>query len=160
MFLNYLKVSLRNLKQNKVISAINIIGLAIGMACTLFLLLLIFHEFSFDRYHKNAENIYRIVKGSPDKNLPNRATAPPSMAASLKSEFHEIIGTVRINKFGTTVGYKDNYFIEKDIIRADPSIFKIFTFPFIEGNPETALIQPNSIAISEAAVTIEQCTPM
>jgi len=150
---NYLKIAFRNLKRNKIYSAINIVGLAIGMACTIFLLLLVFYEFSFDRYHKNSENIYRIVKGEKDKNIPNRATAPPSMAVALKNEFPEIIETVRIDNFGSpVVGYNSKFFTERGIIIADPSIFKVFTFPFIQGNPETALIEPNSIVISETIV--------
>jgi putative ABC transport system permease protein len=151
MVQNYLKIAFRNLKRNKIYSAINIIGLAIGMTCTIFLLLLIFYEFSFDRYHKNAENIYRIVKGEMDKNIPYQATAPPSMAAALKNEFPEIVETVRIDKYyNLIVRFKDTYFMESNIVRADPSIFKIFTFPFIKGNPETALAEPNCVVITKS----------
>ena len=151
MVQNYLKIAFRNLKRNKIYSAINIIGLAIGMTCTIFLLLLIFYEFSFDRYHKNAENIYRIVKGEMDKNIPYRATAPPSMAAALKNEFPEIVETVRIDKYyNLIVRFKDTYFKESNIIRADPSIFKIFKFSFIKGNPETVLAEPNCVVITKS----------
>ena len=152
MFKNYLKVSLRIIKRQKIYSFINIFGLAAGMACCILILLWVWFELSFDRFHENSGNIYRMIRESE---LNNRtyldALTPPPLGPEMKEKCPEVKGFVRYRKFVGTVllAKEDNRFYESDGAYTDPSFFEVFTIPFIKGNPETALRDKYSVVLTE-----------
>jgi putative ABC transport system permease protein len=150
---NHLKIAVRNLLKYKVYSFINILGLAIGMACCILILLYIQDELSYDRFHENAHRIFRVSRQwfNPDgtSSLHLGHVAPP-IAPLLKNDFPDIIHAVRLIGGGTTlVRYEARYFEEPGFYFADPEIFDVFTLPFIKGDPKTALLDPNSVVITE-----------
>jgi len=148
MFKNYLKIAFRNLLKHKSYATINILGLAIGLACCFLILLFIFNELSYDRYHTKADQIYRVVENEPRKGC---GTATPFLLApTLKSAFPEIQETVRIISQSMEVKCGKSFITESHIICADASFFKIFTLPLIKGSPEAVLAQPNSLVITRA----------
>jgi putative ABC transport system permease protein len=151
MFRNYLKVALRNLWKHKGYSFINIAGLAVGMACTLFILLWVQDELSYDRFHAKAKGLYRVEQeqeGGQGRFHVN--VTPYPMGPGLKAEIPEIKDVARIARPGTfVVRYGENAFYESRTMAVDPSFLKMFTFPLVKGNAETALGQPGSLIITE-----------
>lgn len=154
MFKNYLKTTWRILRRSKGFSFINITGLAVGMACSLTIAFYIHHELSFDRFHKDSKRIYRvcshIIQGDED----NRGawTSPP-LAEALKAEFPEVEAAARYSPWSTTylVRAGDKQFLEKGVRFVDASFFDIFDFPFLAGDPATALQDPLTIVITQSA---------
>ncbi len=150
MFSNYFKIAFRNLIRHKSYSLINISGLAIGMACCIMILLWVQDELSFDRFHKNSDSIYRVdtymsVSGG-ERNI---VSTPALLGPALTKDFAEIAGATRLkSRYRMLVRSGENSYFEK-IDFADPALFTIFTFPFLKGNPETALTDPMSIIITE-----------
>ena len=151
MFRNLLKISLRNLVKDKAYSAINIAGLTIGITCSLFLLLYILDETSFDRYHKNAENIYRIVSNikEPD-NAFTWAVVQMPLADELNDNYPEIENAVRFASMSRNQ-YKngEREFYESEFFLADSTVFDMFSYEFIAGDPGTALDHPFNIVLTE-----------
>ena len=143
MFKNYLTIAIRNLVRHKGYSLINIAGLAIGMACCLLIVLYVQYEFSYDRYHENVEQIYRVVDESG-------AQTPGLMAPALLDDFPPIIHATRIKHFEKAlISYGNKRFYEDRVFFADPSVFEVFTFPLIKGNSKTALQAPYSMVITQ-----------
>jgi len=158
MFKNYLKTALRNMARNKLYSILNISGLSIGLACFILIGLYIIHEKSYDRFHKNARNIYRVVKKSNLESgvVRNSATVPSLLATSLKSEYPGIVeDVVRFwHYWGLgNVQHKDNIFKEVNFAFADSTVFNIFDFEFLIGNPNDALNAPYSAVITKTAAS-------
>ena len=151
MFKNYLKVALRNLWKNKAFSAINIIGLATGLAVCLLIVLYVVDELSYDKYNVNADRIYRLDADIYFNNTSAIfAVAPDPLAPAMKRDFPEIEEITRINYQGGILVKKDNRNVQDDHAAfADSTFFKVFTIPMIAGNPSTALKEPNSIVIDE-----------
>ena len=151
MFRNYLKVALRNLWKNKAFSAINIVGLAAGLAVCLLIVLYVIDEVSYDKYNKNADRIYRLDADIYFNNTSAIfAVAPDPLAPTLKRDFPEIEEEVRINNQADILVKKDNQNVQDHHAAfADSTFFKVFTIPMIAGNPSTALKEPNSIVIDE-----------
>ena len=152
MLKNYALIALRNLMRNKAYSAINIFGLALGVACCLLLTLYILDEIGFDRHHKQAENLYRIVtEFTSDNDFGKLGTASPPIAMTMKDEIPEVESAVRI--VSTTsqnlIRYQDNLFYETDGYVADSTLFEVFTYDLKQGNPQTALTHTNSVVLSE-----------
>jgi putative ABC transport system permease protein len=150
MITNYLKITKRNLLKHKFYTAINILGLAIGLACSLIMALYVADELSYDRYHENSSRIYRVDPdiryGGKDLRL---AVGPAPLAEALKNDYPEVESATRFRSWGSFLVKKtDENFKENNVIWADPSVFKVFSFDVIKGNAETALNEPNSIAIS------------
>jgi len=147
---NYLKIAFRNLWKNKAFSAINITGLAIGIATSLVIMLYIAHELSYDRFNKNADRIVRVVfRGMVKGEAMNESNVFPPVAATLKAEFPEVEEAVRIRYGGGTIlEHNGKSFQEPFLGYADPSIFKIFSINLINGNANTALNAPNTIVLS------------
>lgn len=149
MIKNYLKIALRNIKKHTWYSFINIAGLAIGMTCCILILLWVQDELSYDRFHENASDIYRVIQ---DINFADHSTTwtitQGPLGPSLKKDFPEIINATRITGRGLRLTHNDRSFDEV-VGMADPSIFEMFTFPLIKGNPATALSDPNSIVLTE-----------
>jgi putative ABC transport system permease protein len=150
---NYIKIALRNMKRHKGYTFINIAGLAVGIACTVFILLWVQDELSFDRFHENADRIYRVVFSTSDDGSPTNANGAFGVGPALKRDFPEVIETVRIRKMGQGVkryvGYKDKKYYELGFFFSEPAIFTVFDFPLVKGDPEKALDGPNSIVLTE-----------
>ncbi|MEO1033485.1 MAG: ABC transporter permease [Bacteroidota bacterium] len=150
MIRNYFKIAFRNLLKNKVYSAINIGGLAIGMACFLLIALFIQNELSYDHYHEKADHIYRVIhKGDADKSDPWVWGNAP-IGPALKSDFPEIIEKVQFSgRSDILLTYEENSFQESECFYVDATVFDVFSWPLIYGEPETALETPYSIVLTE-----------
>ncbi len=152
MIKNYLKIALRNLKIHKAYSFINIFGLAIGMTYCILIALYVQDELSFDRYHENAACIFRLVPDLGTDTEPRRlAQGSPPMAPLIKAEFPEVVDAVRFSKTSGLFQYQDKQFQEDAVYFTDASIFNVFSFDLIKGNPEKILNSPNTLAINEKA---------
>ncbi|MDP9048562.1 MAG: ABC transporter permease [Bacteroidota bacterium] len=160
MIKNYLKIAWRNMMKNKFFSLVNIFGLSVGLACCMLIALYLHYENSYDSYQENIKNLYQVgtsfvKKGEKDYPMPY--TSPP-VAAAMKREFPEIAESTRLlglmSEDKNLVQYRPangdkKSFLEEHGYIADPAFFKLFTYDFIEGSPRTALINPNTIVISE-----------
>lgn len=152
MFKNYLKIAFRNLWKNKGFSAINIFGLASGLAICLLILFYVNNELGYDRYNTKADRIYRI---DGDLQFGGNhfvlAQVPDPMGAALKQDFPQVEQYVRFRGHGGIMVKKGNQNIEEDkVIYTDSTLFSVFTLPMIQGDPTTALTQPNSVVITES----------
>ncbi|MFH1194891.1 MAG: ABC transporter permease [bacterium] len=152
MIKNYLLIALRNIKRYKGYSLLNILGLSIGVASCLFILLYIQFELSYDNYHKDADRIYRVANSrKTDARLELFATAPMGAAQTIKENFPEVIEAARCSEGNICqVKYKDKQFIEEKTGYVDNELFKIFNIPFIHGNPATVLTRPRTVVITES----------
>ncbi len=152
MFNQYLKTALRNLQKNKFYSLVNIVGLAIGITTFILISLYIHYHLSFDRIHENYKRIYRIdrIVQLTDKEERSNETWFP-ISRELKERFPEIEQGVVTRYFGGEYfsSTKDKTFYENDGLYAENSFFNIFSFAFIEGNPQNALSETFSIVLSE-----------
>ena len=155
MFRNYIQIGLRNLWKNKKFSFINIFGLATGMACSLLIFLFVTDELSYDRYHKDAVCIYRVVKdfvNDDGSRLPD-ATTPPALAPSMQKQLPEVEKVTRVfPNWGRDflIKYGDKKLIEEKLYRADSSFFDVFDFPFVKGDAKSAFRDINSIVLTES----------
>ncbi|MFC1725194.1 ABC transporter permease [candidate division KSB1 bacterium] len=151
MFKSYFKTSLRNLRKYKLYSFINIFGLAIGIASCITILLYIRFELSYDKFNSNAENIYRLSNSAS-------TNSPFILGDKLPEQVPEIKNIVRFRLVSAFLAenekklfkVEDQYFYVNGVFLAEPSVFEIFTFPFTSGNPENALVNPNSMVITES----------
>jgi putative ABC transport system permease protein len=149
MFTNYLKITFRNIERNKGYALINVFGLAIGLACSIFIILWIQDELCYDRYHEKADRIYRIVHESQsDGAIRQSVRTSAQLAPALVQDFPEVENAVRFSRNKYLIAYANKQFWH-NIYFADPSVFEIFTIPFTKGDPKTALNEPGSIVISE-----------
>jgi len=150
---NYIKIAFRNLQKHKAYSLINILGLALGMAVCLLILMFIRYELSYDKYHDHSDRIYRMERrflASDGSIRGGFATLAPSFTPFLELDFPEMEHIVRIFDSGDTlVRYKDNKFIEDRFFFAEHDVFEVFTILLILGEEGTALTEPNSVVISE-----------
>ncbi|MXV51456.1 FtsX-like permease family protein [Pedobacter sp. HMF7647] len=154
MIKNLFLVALRNLKRDKWYGLLNILGLTIGITFSLFLIFYIKDELSYDRYHKNADRIYRIASYNkePDKPEMKWAVTPASMAPALKRDYPEVDQSLRMLGTGKTMFKNgDLRFYEDAIFLCDSNIFKVFSYNFIEGNPNSALIEPHSMVLTQSS---------
>ncbi len=151
MFINYMKTALRNIKRHKGYSFINIAGLTLGITCCLLIMLWVFDELSFDRFHKNAKNLYRIEQDYFYSGETYHVYATPApMGPGIKAEVPDIVEQTRYAGLGNVlVKYGEKAFFEDRARAVDPSFLRMLTFPFISGDPKTALNEPHSIVISE-----------
>jgi predicted permease len=153
MLKNYLKIALRNIIRHKGYSIINMAGLAVGMACCILILLWVQDELNYDRFHENADEIYRVTQKFhlSEGQVSEVVVTSPPLAASLKEEFPEIINSTRITRISDELllRYGNNSFYENRAFFVDSSLFDIFTFPFIKGTPETAFSSESSIVMTE-----------
>jgi putative ABC transport system permease protein len=155
MFKNFIKVSFRNLWKNKIFSFINIFGLASGIACSLLIFLFVKDELSYDRYHKGAENIYRVVKDfvNDDGSRVPDATTPPAVAPAMQREIPGVESVTRVfPSWGRDflIKYGDKKLIEQRLYRADSSFFNVFTCEFIKGDAKNVFRDVKSIVITES----------
>lgn len=154
MIRNYLKIAIRNLMKYKFISFINLFGLTVGLSCCLLILGYILFELSYDRFHRQAQNIYRVERSfiNPDTGIPSLelgSVAPP-IGPLLENDFEEIRKMTRVLSIGSpTVQYEDKIFNERQGYVADEHFMEIFDVEMSLGNPATALDDPFTIMLSE-----------
>ena len=153
MIKNYLKTALRNLSRHKGYSFINIFGFAMGMACCILIFLWVQDELSYDRFHENIDDLYRVVEHqiqSSGEVFPIARTQYP-LGQALVEAYPEFINFTHYSPSSRAlVAFGENTFFETGIAWTDPSFFDMFTFPLLLGDPQTALESKDSILISEA----------
>jgi len=154
MILNYIKTAIRSLLRYKGFSLISIVGLAIGLASCILIILFVANELSYDKFHQNSEQIYRAyLRYEMGSNQFDSPYCPVPLAPTLKEEYAEVLQTTRLyhlnyrNKF-VYVKYDDKQYKEEKFLWADSTVFDVFTIPLITGNPQKALLKPNSIVIT------------
>jgi putative ABC transport system permease protein len=154
MFKNYLKTSLRFLLKNKTYSFINIFGLALGTLCCVYIILYVADQYSYDKHHRDPEDIYRVVT---DLTLPgdthHGASTSPPIVPTMKKDFGEV---VQFTRLASTLGvsknllqYKEKSIYEVDGMYADSTFFDIFSYHFVYGNPANALRERYSVVLTE-----------
>jgi len=145
-----LTTSFRSIKRNLSFSLINISGLSIGLTLVITLLAWLQFEFSFDNFHEKADKIFRVVvEFKSEKSSDNFANTPAPLGEVLKKDIPEVVDYVRFGYLGRVPVNSENEQFWENIELADPSIFSIFSFKLLKGNPETALNNPRSIILSE-----------
>lgn len=160
MLKNLIKTAIRGIKKEKGYSVINIMGLTTGISCSLFLFLYILDELCYDKFHENATNIYRVVTHvkEPDNEFTRTGVQVP-LAEELVTKYPEVINAVRFFTTGRELFQRGNepgsqlenkQFYEEDIYFADSSVFEMFTYKFITGNPVAALNEPYSIVLTQS----------
>jgi len=152
MFFSYLKFAWRNFKKNKVYSFINISGLAIGMVCSILILLWLVDELNYDRFHSNRHSIYRILVDTESANsVTKSSTTPNTLGPVLAENYSDISAVTRyVGGFsGWLIRYEDKSFTNDRWAAADPAFFQMFSFPFLAGNPGTALQEQQSVVITD-----------
>ena len=153
MFKNYLTIALRNLLRHKGYSAINVLGLAIGIACCVLILLYVQDELSYDQHHEKKDRIYRLVESATVAGRPiEAAVTPPPWAPVLAKDYPIIEAFTRIKPPNSRwlIRYKENRFYERYFVFADSSVFDIFTIPFVQGDSKSALADPHTVVLSES----------
>lgn len=151
MFRNYLKTALRYLGRQKGYTALNIIGLTIGISSSLIIILYLYNELSFDQYHEKADRIYRVSSDIKETDDAFRwAVTQNPLGQKLVSEFGEVEQYVRFADNGRTeLTIDDISYFEENVYNVDSTLFDVFTFEFVQGNPETALDAPKSIVLNQ-----------
>jgi putative ABC transport system permease protein len=151
MIKNYIKIAIRNLLKYKGTSFINIFGLSAGITCCILISLFVLDELSYDRYHEKSGQIYRVtLQGIVGTNEFNGAITCAPLAAALARDFPEVVAATRFRSFGFPVlRYGEKVFSEERFFWTDPTIFDVFTIPFIKGDPKTALSKPNTVVITQ-----------
>ncbi len=159
MIKTYFKIAWNNLKKNKIFSFINIFGLSVGLASCMLITLYIINELSYDRYQKNGDHIYQLattfIQQGKETKMPN---TPAPMAQTMKMEFPEVEQASRLMQlfaedktllqFNEKNGVPKSFYETKGCL-VDSTFFRMFTYHFLEGNPETALNEPRTVVISE-----------
>jgi putative ABC transport system permease protein len=152
MLRNYYLTAIRNLLKHKSYFFLNMSGLAIGIASFIFIVLYLFNELSYDRFHDRAENIYRIhVQGQMmGQTLDMAATAAP-MAQALLNDYPEVEQVTRVKESGAWfIGYENRKFNEDGVLFADSTFFDVLDFKLISGDPKKALVKPKSMVITKS----------
>ncbi len=155
MLRNYFIVALRNLLRNKSASLIKIISLSVGMICFAIISLFIYHELSYDRFHENPEQVFRVVKdfvNDDGSRIPD-ATTPPAFGPAIQKDLPEVAYTTRLfPNWGRKylIQYGDIPSYEEGVVRIDSSFFDVFSFPFVKGEKKTATANPNFIILTES----------
>lgn len=149
MIRNYFKTALRNLLRNKSYAAINIIGLALGIAACLLIGIYILHETSYDKFHANANRIARITMEYNSGGTTNAvATTGTKVGPEFQRSFPEVQAYARTLKYARVVSYEQKVFEEENFLYADSAFFSIFSYPLIEGDAATALNSPDKIVVT------------
>ena len=154
MIKNYLKIALRNLKRNKVYMSINVMGLAIGIACGILIFSLVKFHLGVDKFHHDADRIYRIVTEQHRDNISYTAGVPSPLGKAFRTDYDYAEKTARIAIFEDAL-----ITIKKDVVYkkfkertgtafTEPEYFDIFNFPLLQGNKKTVLVEPNTAIIT------------
>lgn len=153
MFRNYLKLAIRNLLKHKAYSFINIAGLALGMACCILILLYVQDELSYDKFHRDADRIFRVAMTIDTRGVPTSfAPTMGPLAAALVNDYPEITEVVQVLSARTVQvsPAPDQHYYEERAYLADSSFFRIFSFQLLHGDPAQALAQGNAVVITRA----------
>ena len=145
---NYLLIAVRNLLKYRTYSLINISGLAIGMASCILLLLFVQFHASFDTFHEKSDRIYRLVSRRNTEGIGALTTHAGPLAPTLVETLPEVEAAVRFCSFNPLLEHGDRRFYET-VLFADASVFNVFTFPLLRGDPETALQEPYSLVLTQ-----------
>jgi putative ABC transport system permease protein len=155
MIRHYLKIAMRNLSRNKSYTFINIAGLSVAMACTLLIVLFVKDELSYDKFHKNADNVYRVVKDFANDDgtrLPD-ATTPAALAPAMQKTMPEVASVTRVYpNWGQVylIKHGDKIIQEEKLYRADASFFDVFSYQFLMGDSRNAIKDIKSIVLTES----------
>jgi len=147
MLKNYIKITWRNIRNNKIYSFINIMGLAVGMACCILILLWVQDELSFDKFHENYSDIYRTI---PELQGTKYSSNPLALAAVFKEQYPEVRQIARFCSRYWLLKYGDKIYNQSGAL-VDDDFLKIFTFPLIQGTPGTVFASRDSIVLTERA---------
>jgi putative ABC transport system permease protein len=152
MIKNYIKIAWRNLVGQKFYSVLNVLGLTVGIASCLLIVLYIQHELSYDRYHANASKIHRVAfKGMMNGSLFEIPIAGAPTGETMQRELPEVKAFTRINRQGSTFAtHEDKSFKEHGVMYADPSFFEVFSVSLLSGDVRTVLNEPNTVVVSQA----------
>ncbi len=148
MFKNYLTVAIRNLMRNKVYSTLNVLGLGIGIACCLLIVLFLQHELRYDRFHKNGDRIYKVVFETQNENGSRTIQWGTSgaLGPALKRDFPEVVETVRL--WNKMVGVeRQDRMLRARLSLVDKRVFDVFDLVFVKGDPQTAFQDPSGMLI-------------
>jgi putative ABC transport system permease protein len=151
MLKNYFINALRNMRKQRGYIIINVCGLAVGLTSFLFIALYVIHELSYDRFHENYENIYRlkVVGRMAGSEIDQAVTAAP-MAKAMVNDYPEVLLATRVTKLGEwLIRFGDKRFNEEGVLFADSSFFSVFDFKLLRGDPKTALERPLSMVLTE-----------
>ena len=151
MLRNYFKIAVRNITRYKFYSAINILGMSLGLTTCLIIILYIADELSYDKFHRNAERIYQV--GLHAKIGPQDITVsntPPPMGPALLDELPEVEAYMRIGPFygEPAIKYEDKVFAESKVFYVDSNFFQFFDYKLLEGDPKTLLTEPNTMVMT------------
>lgn len=152
MFINYLKIAFRSIRKQRFYSAINIFGLAIGLAISLLILLFINDEISYDQHHSNADRIYRTVMvwGKHTERPSKSPIGPYRLKPALETDFPEIEKIVRVDPVrGVLISHGEKSFQENRLFITDSEIFEVFDYDLLQGDAKTALTEPFTMVLSE-----------
>lgn len=152
MFRNFLKIAFRNLRKGKLFSIINIIGLSVGIACFFLIAVNVKDELSYDNFHRDPDNLYRVAleRIYPD-NVVFYAIIPYSIGEAMQKEFPEVTDMTRVFKFRNSVvfKYQDKTFEEDKIFFVEPNFFEMINISLIKGEAATVFANPNNLVITE-----------
>ena len=155
MYRNYFKITWRSLLKQKLYTAINIGGLAIGLTAFLLIFIYVQHELSYDRFLPNSHQIYRIYtqqKGNEYLGSDYFAVTPASLAPIMQKSYPEVIHATSVQSRSTLLGAGEDFYLEEGLL-ADPQFLQVFPFPLVQGNPKSCLENPNSIVLTQALAT-------
>ena len=154
MLKNYLTTAWRAVLRHKGYAALNVAGLAVGLACCLLILQYVQDERRYDQHHEHAADLYRVVASNSGDGQPTNANGGFAWAQALEADFPEVLHAVRFDKLGwgekRVVARGSQRFYEDGLYFADPSVFDVFTLPLVAGDPATALTAPNTLVLTEA----------
>ncbi|CAL1520880.1 hypothetical protein MMC2321_04670 [Chitinophaga sp. MM2321] len=150
MFRNYFRIAWRSLHKNRTFAVINIAGLAFGMAVCMFILCWVLDEYSYDRFHKNGKDLYRVAANVSWGSLQTMTATPSVLGDEIKQAFPEVseLVKVRANYDNMLFSTDQQTGSERNGSYVSPNFLEVFDFPLIAGDPHTALVQPNSIILS------------
>jgi putative ABC transport system permease protein len=149
MLRNYVTTTLRNLRRNKSYAFVNITGLSLGLACALFIFLVVKNELGYDRFHAKYDRIYRITNFS---HIDQNANISYAAVPNLRNDFPQLerVTQLRYND-RSLITVRNEKFDEKDVAFADPYVFDIFDFEWVAGRRQNALVEPNTVVITRKA---------
>ena len=152
MFFNQIKIAFRNITKDLGYSLINILGLTIGITSTLFLLVYVFDELSYDTYHEHKDNLYRVASNITETDDAfTWVVAQIPFAPQVKQDYPEVEDAIRFEDIGKSLfEYEDKQFYDNDVNFVDSTVFDVFTYEMIAGDPKTALNEPNSIVLTKS----------
>jgi len=145
MIRNFFRIAFRSLLRQKGYSFINVFGLSFGLTCCLLIALYIRYQLSYDCFHERADRIYRVVEDvTLQAGTTSLASATGPIGPALVHDFPEVLSAVRFTGASMLVSYGEKKFQEDKIYFTDPSVFDVFSFPLLKGDPRTVLSAPSS----------------